>query len=92
MPLEEMVQAAIAATCEDQVWPDSLKISLPGNPFLMETVDRFLDARNRSYTVHPVPLWCFFETLPSDVRKLVRANSQHVSFNIALSGAGTKGR
>jgi hypothetical protein len=53
---------------------------LPGNEFLIQTVRQFLDARKRDY---PIPIYCFYETLPSDVGQVVKGPSENVS---SLSG------
>jgi hypothetical protein len=76
MSFTDMVKAAILTTSEERVWPESLEHALPGNEFLIQTVRQFLDARKRDY---PIPIYCFYETFPSDVGQVVKSASQIVS-------------
>jgi hypothetical protein len=87
MKFQDMVDAAAKANSEGQVWPESLQLALPGNEYLAETVDRFLDARNMTF---PIPIWCFFETLPSDVGKIVSAPPEKVSFSLQYPQLSSK--
>lgn len=68
MKQSEMVAAALSKYRPDQVEGESLRILVPGDEFLQDTVDRFLESRLES---PPAPVACFYETKSSNVGAIV---------------------
>lgn len=50
-----------------KIWRETMSTSIPGNPYLRDMVLQFQEIRLHS----PIPLWCFYETEPSPVWKLI---------------------
>lgn len=75
MSQSEMVKAALSRYRPDQVEGDSLRILVPGDEFLQDLVDRFLETRRGP---HQASLACFYETKSSDVGKIVGISSRRV--------------
>ena len=71
MLLSDMVRTIKEAHPDYQVWPESMEFSVPGNPFLTENVERFLEARVRRALI---PIWCFYENSPSPIGKVLQSN------------------
>ncbi|KAG9657518.1 hypothetical protein KCV03_g10181, partial [Aureobasidium melanogenum] len=67
MKQSEMVQAALSQYSAN-VQGESLRILGPGDEFLQEVVDKFLETRSRS---HPARVACFYETKSSNVGAIV---------------------
>ena len=73
MLLNDMIKIIKEANPDYQVWPESMELSIPENPFLTENVKRFLEARVGKALI---PLSCFYETLPSPVGKVLQSNDR----------------
>ena len=76
MKQSEMVAAALSKYRPDQVEGESLSILVPGDEFLQDTVDRFLESRLEST---PAPVACFYETKSSNVGAIVGGPVKKVS-------------
>ncbi|KAK4160854.1 hypothetical protein QBC43DRAFT_244760 [Cladorrhinum sp. PSN259] len=71
LSLEQIVEAvAKGKFAKDnpdlRIYPETMALSVEGNPYLQDIVDRFTATRRGD---HPIPLWCFYETEPSAVGK-----------------------
>jgi hypothetical protein len=75
MKQNEMVQAALSQYSAN-VQGESLRILGPGDEFLQEIVDKFLETRSRS---HPARVACFYETKSSNVGAIVGGVARQVS-------------
>ena len=71
MLLSDMIKTIKEANPDYQIWPESMKFSVPENPFLTENVKRFLEARVGKALI---PISCFYETLPSPLGKVLKSN------------------
>ena len=71
MLLNDMVRTIKEAHPDYQVWPESMELSVPENPFLTENVKRFLEARVRKALI---PISCFYEDSPSPIGKVLQSN------------------
>ena len=71
-----MVAAALSKFRPDQVEGESLRILVPGDEFLQDTVDRFLETRLEP---KPAPVACFYETKSSNVGAIVGGPAKKVS-------------
>lgn len=71
MPLSDMIKAIKEAHPGHQIWQETMDMSVPENEFLTETVHRFLETR---VSKGPIPIWCFYENLPSPMGKVLRNN------------------
>jgi hypothetical protein len=65
MKQSEMLQAALSKYRPDQVQEESLRIIVPGDEFLQDMVDKFLETRIAES--FPALTACFFETKSSNV-------------------------
>lgn len=68
MLLSDMIKIIKEANPDYQVWPESIKLSIPENPFLTKNVKRFLEARVRKALI---PIAYFYKTLPSPIGKIL---------------------
>lgn len=69
--LSEMVKTIRQAHPDYQIWQETMEMSVPGNLFLLETVNRFLGTRvARSL----IPIACFYEENPSLLWKALGTN------------------
>ncbi|OCK73868.1 hypothetical protein K432DRAFT_472063, partial [Lepidopterella palustris CBS 459.81] len=68
MKQSEMIEAALSRYRPDQIQGESLRILVPGDEFLQDSVDRFLETRSEP---HPAPVACFYETKSSNVGAIV---------------------
>lgn len=73
MKHSEMVQAALSQYSAN-VQGESLRILGPGDEFLQEVVDKFLETRSRP---HPARVACFYETKSSNVGAIVGGVARH---------------
>jgi hypothetical protein len=93
MKQSEMIKAALSIYRPDQVEGDSLRILVPGDEFLQDTVDRFLETRTGA---HQAPVACFYETMSSNVGAIVGVAPKKVGHGAqqirASSGAYYKSR
>jgi hypothetical protein len=76
MKQSEMIAAALSEYRPDQIHGDSLRILVPGDEFLQDTVDQFLRIRGNQY---PAPVACFYETRSSNVGAIVGHSQKRVS-------------
>lgn len=63
MSQSDMVKRALVNLSEDQVHGKTLDLAVPDNEYLRQTVELFMETR---HTSNPIPLWCLFETMPSN--------------------------
>ena len=70
IPLREMVETIVRNNPDYQVWPQTMELSVPENPFLTDIVDRFLETRDKRRLI---PIMCFYEELPSDLGKSLQS-------------------
>ena len=85
MTQSDMVQAVLKRYGQDKVHGKSLDLAVPDNELLQQTVEHFLKAHDSNL----IPLWCFYETLPSNQGALVGTGEFTVSpllDSLALSG------
>jgi hypothetical protein len=75
MKQSEMVQAALNQYSAN-VQGESLRILGPGDEFLQDVVDKFLETRSRS---HPARVACFYETKSSNIGAIVGGVARQVS-------------
>lgn len=75
MKQSEMLKAALSKFRPDQVYGDSLGMLVPGDEFLQDTVDRFLETRPHQ---NPAPIACFYETKSSNVGAIVGGSAKKV--------------
>lgn len=82
LSLAEIVDAVAQGTSEKvntdfRKYSDTMALSVKENPYLQDIVERYTMTRVGD---HPIPLWCFYELLPSPVGKtLQNTNVQDVS-------------
>ena len=76
MLLSDMIKTIKEANPDYQFWPESMEFSVPENPFLIETVNRFLEARVRKALI---PISCFYETRPSLAGKVLQSNDPEMT-------------
>ena len=71
MQLSDMIRRIKEAHPDYQIWQETMDMSVPDNPFLLETVHRFLETRvDKRF----IPICCFYETLPSPLGKVLQSN------------------
>ncbi|KAI1178130.1 P-loop containing nucleoside triphosphate hydrolase protein [Nemania sp. FL0916] len=51
-----------------RVYSETMALSVEENRYLQDIVDRFTESRRGD---HPLPLWCFYELLPSPIKKVL---------------------
>ena len=68
LTLEEIVEA-VAQSNPDQIYKETMALSVEENPYLQDIVHRFTETRRVD---HPIPLWCFYETKPSPICKVYK--------------------
>ncbi|KAE9966187.1 hypothetical protein EG328_009103 [Venturia inaequalis] len=83
MKQSEMIKAALSEYRPDQVYGDSLGMLVPGDEFLQDTVDRFLETRPHQ---NPAPIACFYETKSSNVGAIVGGSDKKEFVVNAASG------
>ena len=76
LKLSDMVKNIKVTHPEYEIWQESMEFSVPENPFLVQTVNRFLETRLPS---RPIPIWCFYETLPTPVGKLFQSTDPAIA-------------
>ena len=81
MKQSEMITAALSRYRPDQIQGDSLRILVPGDEFLQDTVDRFLEMRSEP---HPARVVCFYETKSSNVGAIVGVSPKRVRKFLSL--------
>lgn len=75
MKRNEMVGAALSQYRPDQIRGESLRILGPGDEFLQDTVDRFLETR---LDPNAARVACFYETKSSNVGAIVGGQARRV--------------
>ena len=70
-----MIEAALRHYRPDQVQGESLQILGPGDEFLQELVDRFLEMQSNS---NPALIACFYETKSCNVGAVVGGQARMV--------------
>lgn len=75
MKQNEMVEAALSQYRPDQVRGESLRILGPGDEFLQDLVDRFLETRLKPNAARVA---CFYETKSSNVGAIVGGQMRRV--------------
>jgi hypothetical protein len=71
----ELLEAIWRACQKDEVQPEVLKISEPGNEFLQELVDQFMKMERQA---NKAQVACFYELISSSLRKIVGNKNQIV--------------
>lgn len=82
MKQNEMVEAALSQYRPDQVRGESLRILWPGDEFLQDMVDRFLETRSDPKAARVA---CFYETKSSNVGAIVGGQTRRVRQHFSVS-------
>jgi hypothetical protein len=75
MKQNEMVEAALSQYRPEQIRGESLRILGPGDEFLQDVVDRFLETRSNPNAARVA---CFYETKSSNVGAIVGVQARRV--------------
>lgn len=51
-----------------KIWQETMTTSVPGGSYLWDLVESFCETRCGD---HPIPVWCFYEDLPSPVGRML---------------------
>ncbi|KAK8142845.1 hypothetical protein G3M48_008093 [Beauveria asiatica] len=69
LSLAQIVAAVAQHNPDFCIYPETMALSVEENPYLQNLVNRYTETRRGD---HPTPLWCFYETQPSPIRKTLR--------------------
>ncbi|GAW17430.1 hypothetical protein ANO14919_068870 [Xylariales sp. No.14919] len=67
LSLQQMVEAIAQSNPDIDIYPETMALSVEENPYLDDLVNRFTTARLK----YPIPIWCFYETEPSPVSRVL---------------------
>ncbi|KAM3562111.1 hypothetical protein MY1884_002017 [Beauveria asiatica] len=84
LSLAQIVEAVAQHNPDISIYPDTMALSVEENPYLQNLVNRFTETRRGD---HPIPLWCFYETQPSPIRKTLRNDSLEDNYLIPQESA-----
>jgi hypothetical protein len=71
----KMIEAALSQYRPDQIHGESLQILRPGDEFLQDVVDGFLETRSKP---NPARVVCFYETKSTNVGAIVGVKARRV--------------